>query len=246
MPNVRVQVTDVRFRARDATIAGVLVAPQESTGGSVVLLPDVRGVADLYVRMAGRIAELGLPTLVLDVYSREGAPELPDMEAVFRCIAELPDDRVLGDVDAAVSFLEEREPRGTRSRAIAVVGFCLGGQYALMAACRNARLAACVSFYGMLRYDARPPHKPASPLDLAPGLRCPLLGLYGADDVLIPARDRVALEEILVREKKEWSLHVFGGAGHAFANDTRADYRPETAEVAWGLASGFLRRMLAA
>ena len=70
--------------------------------------------------------------------------------------------------------------------------------------------------------------------------------LYGADDALIPARDRVALEEILVREKKDWSLHVFGGAGHAFANDTRADYRSETAEVAWDRASGFLRRTLAA
>ena len=76
---------------------------------------------------------------------------------------------------------------------------------------------------------------------------CPLLGLYGADDPLVPLDDRVALETILRREGKPFSLHVFGGAAHAFANHERPDaWRPEAAAVAWGLVRGFLDRHLRA
>jgi carboxymethylenebutenolidase len=231
---------EIRFDAGDAVIRGVWTAAPESAG-NVVLIPDVRGVSDLYLRLARRLADVGLGTLVLDLYSREGTPDLPDMDTVFRCIEALPDARVLGDVGAAVRHLAQRD--GDRPRPTAIAGFCLGGQYAIMAACQVPRLSACASFYGMLRYDRRPAHKPASPLDLAPSLACPLLGLYGSDDPLIPAEDRLALESILRRERKEFSLHVFGGAGHAFLNDTRpADHRPEAAAVAWDLATAFLLR----
>ena len=49
-----------------------------------------------------------------------------------------------------------------------------------MAACTVERLAACVSWYGMLRYAETNETKPASPLQLAPKLGCPYLGLFGA------------------------------------------------------------------
>src|SRR6185503_18876207 len=107
---------------------------------ALVLVPDVRGVSDLYRRVAGRFAEAGILTLVADLYSREGAPDLPDMEAVFRWIRALPDRRVLGDLAAAVRHLEARPD--VRPGAVGIAGFCLGGQYALMAACTVPGIAA--------------------------------------------------------------------------------------------------------
>jgi carboxymethylenebutenolidase len=210
----------------------------------LILLPDVRGVSPLYRDVARRLAASSYATLVLDIYSREGTPDLPDMEAVFRCIERLPDERVLGDVAAATHHLADRAE--TPGRNLGVLGFCLGGQYALMAACRIPALAACVSFYGMLRHERSSPHKPASPLDLAAGLTCPLLGMYGADDPLIPASDRLELESTLARARKDFSLHVFGGAGHAFLNEARiSDYRPKAAAIAWRLTDEFLLAALA-
>src|SRR5262249_30949125 len=153
----------------------------------LVVIPDVRGLGEHYRDIARRFAHEGFFALAVDLYSREGAPALPDMAAVFRWIRDLPDQRVLGDLQAAVDYLGDR--RETAGRRVGITGFCLGGQYALMAACSATGIAACVSWYGMLRYTERTDRKPASPLDLAPHLACPYLGLFGAEDALIPRAD---------------------------------------------------------
>src|SRR5262249_61479189 len=93
--------------------------------------------------------------------------------------------------------------------AIGITGFCLGGQYALMAACTVPGLAACVSWYGMLRYADRDAVKPASPLDLAPELACPYLGLFGEEDGLIPPAAVQALRGLLSAARKEIEIPHF-------------------------------------
>jgi carboxymethylenebutenolidase len=207
----------------------------------LVLVPDVRGLSEHYRDVARRFAAEGFFTLAVDLYSREGAPDLPDMAAVFRWMRALPDRRVLADLAAAVECLAGRSE--VRADAIGITGFCMGGQYALMAACTVERLVACVSWYGMLRYAETDELKPVSPLGLAPGLVCPYLGLFGADDAIIPVADVEALRAILTRAGKTFEFEVYPGAGHAFFNDTRPDvYRPETAADAWRRALGFLRR----
>jgi len=206
----------------------------------LVLVPDVRGLSEHYRDVARRFATEGFFTLAVDLYSREGAPDLPDMAAVFRWMRALPDLRVLADLGAAVNYLAGRTE--VRRDAIGITGFCMGGQYALMAACTGQPLAACVSWYGMLRYSETDDLKPASPLDLAPGLGCPYLGLFGADDAIIPLADVEALRSTLTRARKNFELHVYPGAGHAFFNDTRPDaYRPEVAATAWRRTLAFLR-----
>jgi carboxymethylenebutenolidase len=167
------------------------------------------------------------------------------MPAVFAWIESLPDPRVLGDLGAAVGYLGSRSE--VRRERIGITGYCMGGQYALMAACSVPGLAACVSWYGMLRYAEHNERKPISPLELAPRLGCPYLGLFGAEDALIPNPDVAELRTILARERKTFEIESYAGAGHAFFNDTRPDaYRPAVAAVAWPRAVGFLRKHLAA
>jgi carboxymethylenebutenolidase len=93
----------------------------------------------------------------------------------------------------------------------------------------------------MLRYASRTEHKPESPLDLAPRLGCPFLGLFGAADPLIPLADVRELETILREHDKDFATEIFPGAGHAFLNDTRPEaYRAEAADRAMGRAIRFL------
>ena len=235
---------DVSFLSGKDTIRGYAARPAGSGPfPGLVLIPDVRGLADHYRDVARRFAGEGFLTLAVDLYSREGTPDLPDMAAVFRCIRNLPDRRVLGDLGAGVDWLASQSE--VRPAAIGVTGFCMGGQYALLSACTVQRLAACVSWYGMLRYAEYDERKPASPLDLAPQLGCPYLGLFGAEDAIIPLADVEELRAILTRERKTFETHVYPGAGHAFFNDTRPDaYRPEAAADAWTRALAFLRRHL--
>jgi carboxymethylenebutenolidase len=218
-------------------IGGEIVGPN-ALAPALILVPDVHGVSPLYRTMAERLAAEGFRTLVLDIYAREGAPGLTDFEQVTAWIAKLPDERVLADIGAAHGYVEARDD--VRTGAVGVLGFCLGGQYALMAACRTPAFQACASFYGMLRS----PGKRAA-LDVAPALACPLLGLYGADDFLIPAADVAALHEILERGGQEFDLVTFEGAGHAFLNEARPEsYRPDAARDAWTRAVAWFRRHL--
>ena len=242
--NLPVQTADLDFPHDGDYLRGYGAWPR---GGAphpaLVLLPDVRGLSEHYRDVARRFAAEGFFTLALDLYSREGAPDLPDLDAIFRWMRSLPDRRVLGDVAAAVTMLAARAD--IRPAAIGITGFCMGGQYALMAACAVPGFAACVSWYGMLRYAEASDHKPSSPLDLAPRLACPYLGLFGAEDQLIPPADVEELRALLTRAHKTFEIEVYPEAGHAFFNDSRPEvYRPAAAADAWPRAVGFLRRHL--
>lgn len=210
---------------------------------AILIIPDVHGLSDHYRDIARRFAAEGFFTLALDLYSREGAPKLADFNAVQEWIRNLDDRRVLADISAAVAFLRSRVE--VRKISVGIVGFCLGGQYALMAACGAADVAACVSFYGMLRYSEYNERKPKSPLDMAAQLSCPYLGLFGAEDPLIPRADVRELETVLRDGGKRVQIKSYAGAGHAFFNDRRADaYRPDAAADAWSRAIVFFRESL--
>lgn len=236
--------SDVTWTRDGDTLKGYAAAPpQAGPHPGLVLVPDVRGLAEHYRDVARRFAAEGFFTLAVDVYSREGAPDLPDMPAVTRVIRALPDRRVLDDLASAVQLVAVRPEVG--GRPVGITGFCMGGQYALMAACTVPGLSACVSWYGMLRYAETDATKPASPLDLAPRLGCPYLGLFGADDALIPAKDVAELRDMLVGTGNPVEIVSYPGAGHAFFNDTRPDaYRPAAAADGWQRAITFLRRHL--
>ncbi|MCW5891534.1 MAG: dienelactone hydrolase family protein [bacterium] len=235
---------DVQWSHDGTLLRGYLASPP---GGDprpgLVLVPDVRGLGEHYRDVARRFAAEGFRTLALDIYSREGAPDLGDMDAVQRWIRRLPDRRVLGDVRAARDWLAAQPGTGPR---LGVTGFCLGGQYTLMAACTLPDLSAAVSWYGMLRYAETDEVKPESPLAMAPRLACPYLGLFGDEDALIPVADVEELRATLAANGKRFEIVRYPGAGHAFFNDTRPDaYRPEASRDGFRRATAFLRTHLA-
>jgi carboxymethylenebutenolidase len=235
---------DIGF-VRDSTRIKAYAAWQrrEERMPAIVVIHDVRGLSDHYRDIARRFAAEGFFALAVDLYSREGAPLLPNAEAAFTWMRQLSDRRVLADIDGAVRFLSSRPE--VRTRSIGITGFCMGGQYALMAACSVPHLAACVSFYGMLRYGEKTEIKPQDALGMAPQLACPYLGLFGEDDGLIPRADIKELESALRRAGKTFQTKVYPGAGHAFFNDERPDaYRPEAAKDAWTRAITFFRAHL--
>lgn len=237
-------MSDVTWTRDGATLNGYVASP--AGGGphpGLVLIPDVRGLGEHPRDVARRFAAEGFVTLAVDVYSREGVPDLPDMAAVARVLRGLPDRRVLDDLASAVEYVAARPDVG--GRRVGITGFCMGGQYALMAACTVPGLSACVSWYGMLRYAETDAIKPASPLDLAPRLGCPYLGLFGDEDALIPVSDVEELRRLLAATDQPAEIVRYPGAGHAFFNDTRPDtYRAGPARDGWGRAVAFLRERL--
>ena len=228
---------EVTYARGGETLRGHLAAPDERPDrAAIVLIPDVHGLSDLYREIAGRFAARGFATLAVDMYTREGAPKLASAVEAMRWIARLPDERILGDVRAAIDHLGAAGSR----RRIGVTGFCMGGQYALLSACTLRGLAASVSFYGMVRYPQNNDLKPKSPLQAAPELTCPYLGIFGEEDALIPMEDVAELRAKLEAAGKRFRIDTYPGCGHAFLNHNRPDaYRPQAAAQAFESAVEF-------
>jgi len=216
------------------------------TGGGapgVVMVHDVWGLSEHTRDLADRLSGEGFAVLAVDLYRREGAVEITDAAAFIR---DLPDPRVLADLREAASRL-----RADGAPRVGVTGFCMGGMYALLAACEPG-FDAAVPFYGMLRHGEGllagpldPARKPREPLAAAADLACPLLGLFGDEDAFVPVAQVEALRTALASSPHESEIVRYPGAGHAFMNSTRPQaFRPEAAADAWPRMVAFLRRHL--
>ena len=231
---------------RTAELAeGFLAEPGDGPQPGVVVIPDVWGLSDHTRDIAQRLAREGFAALALDVYRKTGRPSLADPAAALAWIRELSDPLVLETVQEGIDALAGHAAVG--GRKVGLIGFCMGGQYAWLAACACRDLSAVAPFYGMVRYgpglDVQ--KKPRAPLDAVAHLSCPALGLYGREDAIIPNADVDELEARLAQQGQPFELVHYAGAGHAFLNDTRpAMYRPEAAADAWRRLLAFLRAHL--
>ena len=229
----------------EALAEGFLAAPADAPHPGVVVIPDVWGLSDHTQDIAGRLAREGFAALALDVYRKTGRPSLADPAAAMAWIRELSDPLVLETVQEGIDALAKQP--AVAGRPVGLIGFCMGGQYAWLAACACRGLSAVAPCYGMLRYEPGldPKRKPRAPLDAVADLSCPALGLYGREDALIPNADVDELEARLARQRQPFEIVRYAGAGHAFLNDTRpALYRPEAAADAWRRLVTFLREHL--
>jgi carboxymethylenebutenolidase len=227
---------------------GFLATPDTGTSPAVVMIHDVWGLSAHTRDLATRFAGEGFAVLAIDLYRRAPPSVIDDPGAWMRALS---DPEVLADLGAGARFLAARAETNGR---VGVVGFCMGGMYALMAGCADLGFAAAVPFYGLLSHahgilhdpaGLDPTRKPREPLAMASGLRCPLLAFFGEDDAFIPQDDVRALERALAGAAAESEIIVVPGAGHAFMNDTRPDaYRPEAAATAWRRSVTFLRARL--
>jgi carboxymethylenebutenolidase len=213
-----------RIRGYAAWPAGAAASP------GLVLVPDVRGLYEHYRDVARRFAAEGFFTFAVDLHSREGDPDLPDMPSVFRWIRNLPDGRVLADLAGAVDFVAARSE--VAGRAVGITGFCMGGAVTVIAAAHIPEIAAAVAFYGL------PPAGVVKPADI----KVPLQGHFAnRDDFVTPAAVD-AFEAGLRAAGKEFEFFRYD-ADHAFANEARvAVHDRHAAELAWDRAIDFFKR----
>jgi len=114
-----------------------------------------------------------------------------------------------------------------------IIGPCSGGRYTFLSACRISGFDAAVDLWGGSVVVDKPgdlsPQRPVAPIDYTEGLSCPLLGIFGNED-MNPTPDHVSrLEEALKRYGKSYEFHRYEGAGHGFFYDDRPSYRQKQA-----------------
>ena len=213
--------------------------------GGVVVIHHMPGYDRATKEIVRRFAELGLDAICPNLYWREAPGAEPsDAAATARARGGVPDARLVGDVGGAAAHL--RSLRSSNGK-VGVIGYCSGGRQAVLAAC-HLDLDAAVDCYGAFVTGTPPEGFPVKVTDLVdqlPGLRAPLLGLFGADD-RTPSPEHVAeLDTRLTELGKPHEFHSYEGAGHAFFAVDRPSYRPEAANDGWERVAGFFGTHLA-
>jgi len=226
-------------------IEAYLAQPLDRSGfGSVVVLHHMPGYDEPSKEITRRFASRGYAALMPNLHYRDAPGASPD-DAAAACRANggVPDDRLVGDVSAAVSYLKALD--GANGKA-GVIGYCSGGRQAFLAACRLP-LDAAVDCYGaaIVRAPEGLPVKMTPIVGLAGDLSCPLLGLFGEEDKYPTPEETAELSAELTRLGKEHEFHTYAGAGHSFFSVNRPSYRPEAASEGWERIWEFYGRLLA-
>jgi carboxymethylenebutenolidase len=219
-------------------------APGPTLTPAVIVLPEIDGFCEGTVAAAQRLADAGYVALALNLYAPYGStPVLRGSEDTMAWLARLNDRRQLSDLVMAIAWLEAVP--GVDPSRIAILGFSVGGRYAMMLTTEPHGLRAVVAFY------SRPwPGGAIAGTALAPGehvarFGVPVCAVFGADDDMIPPEMVETFRGLLLaREAQGHELHVVPGR-HFFANVSRPRrYLPESAEAAWAVVLQFLETHL--
>lgn len=194
----------------------------------VVVIHEIFGLNENIKDIARRFSGEGYAALAVDLFST--ANRVVCMARIMHGMLIRPiANGVVGDLRAALDFL------GAQSQVdparLGVIGFCMGGSYALQLACAASGLRAASVFYGQ---NPRPLEAVAR--------ACPIVGSYPEQD--FTARAARELESVLERYQVPHDIKIYPGAKHSFFNDQGGAYQPEAAADAWQRTLAFFETNL--
>jgi carboxymethylenebutenolidase len=226
-------------------IEAYLARPHRSgPRAGVVVIHHMPGYDAATKEITRRFATLGYDAVCPNLYSREAPGADPDdAAATVRARGGVPDDRLVGDVGGAATYLRALDSSNGK---VGVIGYCSGGRQAFLAA-TSLPLDAAVDCYGAFVVGTPPEGHPLQVrplLDRVPQLACPLLGLFGVEDTYPSPAQVQELDEALSEAGKDHEFHTFDDAGHAFFAVDRPGYRSQAATEGWQLVADFFSRTL--
>jgi carboxymethylenebutenolidase len=235
---------DISYPVADRAGHGYLAVPSPGQAGpgpwhGVVVIHEAFGLNDDIRKKADEFAEHGYVALAPDLF--EGRSWQRCVRSAFRQLraGSGPAFTVL---DAARSFLAARDDCSGR---IGVIGFCMGGGFALLCAPRDGFAVASVN-YGEVPKDAEAALRGA----------CPIVASYGGRDPMGTSHPERMQRALTVLEVPH-DVQVYPGAGHRFMTETsgagavlarfaRMSYQEADAADAWRRIYGFFGEHLGA
>lgn len=208
------------------------VVPEGESLPALVVAMEAFGVNDHIQDVCRRFAREGYAVIAPDFYHRTGpmltfAYDDPGRRKPF---SQLTNAGIEADLAAALAHLEALD-RVDAGR-VGIVGFCVGGFMAFLAACRT-RVATAVCFYGGGLVNRRDGLALEPLLSEADNIKVPVLCLFGGKDASIPPDEVEAVRKRLQMQPREHEVHVYPEAGHGFFCDRRESYDEDAAADAW-------------
>ncbi len=219
---------DIKLTASDGFQLGAYRAdPAGAPKGAIVVIQEIFGVNHHIRSVCDRLAQEGYVAVAPSIFDRI-EPNFqcgysPDEVANARKFVANPDfAAMLRDTQAAIDQVKSVGPVG-------IIGFCLGGSIAYVAATKLTGLSAAVGYYGgaVVRFAD---DKPAAPTQLH----------FGEKDAGIPLSD----VETIKSKRPEVEVFIYPGAQHGFHCDERASYDRASADIAWPRSLAFFAKHL--
>ncbi len=222
------------FQADGRTISGYLAVPEHGSGPGVVVLHAWWGLTEPFRQVCDRLAQAGFVALAPDLYHGKTAASVEEAQALGAAL-DRDVERVRGDIAGAVQILRQHDATHLANGRgkLALVGFSLGGAYALDLSVRMAQeIAAVVTFY-----DSYPG------LDFS-GAKAAYLCHFAEDDSFIPAESVAQMEQALQAAGRPVTCYTYPGTTHWFFEENRPEYDAQAARLAWQRTIAFLHKRL--
>jgi carboxymethylenebutenolidase len=225
--------------ATGGTVPGYLAVPAgDGPWPGVVVIHESFGLNDDIRRKADDLAAHGYLALAPDLF--EGKSFIRCVRGAFRQL-KVGSGPAFTVLEAGRDFLAARQDCTGKT---GVIGFCMGGGFALLCAPRDGFAAAAVN-YGDVPEDAE---------SVLAGA-CPIVGSYGGRDKGIPTKQPERLQRALAVLEIPHDVKIYPGSGHRFLSESTGiggvlakaagmSYEPHDAADAWERIYGFFGQYL--
>ena len=227
---------ETTYEVNGFKVPAFFAAPAGKTNLPVILvIQEIFGVHEYIADTVRRFAKAGYLAIAPELYARQGDPGAYSEMAklIAEVVAKVPDEQVMADLDGAVKWAGAN---GGNPRKVGITGFCWGGRITWLYAAQSKNVKAGVAWYGRLIGQASA-LTPKHPVDLASGIKAPVLGLYGGQDSGIPLTTVNQMKDALAdagakgnQAAKASEFVVYKDAPHAFHADYRPSYRKAAAD----------------
>ncbi|MFB2919466.1 MULTISPECIES: dienelactone hydrolase family protein [Aerosakkonema] len=229
---------EVKIPVEDGEIPAYRAMPATGSNFPVVLVvQEIFGVHEHIQDICRRFAKLGYLAIAPELFTRQGdVSQLSNIEEIIsKVVSKVPDSQVMSDLDATVNWAKNSS-KGNIDK-LGITGFCWGGRIVWLYAAYSPKVKAGVAWYGRLVGESTS-LTPKYPVDIAPYLKAPVLGLYGGKDNGIPNNTVERMRQALKEGESGSEIVLYPNAPHGFFADYRPSYQKQEAEDGW-------RRLLA-
>jgi carboxymethylenebutenolidase len=195
---------------------GYVAEPEQGARSGVLILPTIFGVNDFARSFADTLANAGLSAAVWDINS--DLPLTADYQECIKRARTLTDARVAAVV---TQWLDAMLGEFGLS-SVAVVGFCIGGRFALLQAAHDQRLRACAAAYPSIE-NPRLANQERDALSLAATIACPVQMLRPGNDHVTSPETYDALTRTLLARRAPTAIQLYPEAEHGFMHRKTPD-----------------------
>ncbi len=217
------------------TLSAHLAEPSQGSGSGVLVLHAWWGLTDVFKQVCDQLAQAGFMALAPDLYHGKTTASVEEAEALVSALNQ-DSEQVRDDIKGAVQFLRQHAatpPAGGRGK-LAIIGFSLGGAYALDTSVTLAQdIAAVVTFYASY---TGPDYSRA---------KATYLCHFAENDPFEPTESVAEMEQAFQAAGRPFTIYTYPGTKHWFFEQNRPEYDVQAARLAWQRTIEFLHEQLA-